>query len=376
MAFSGKLSDFGMTEIFQLIQNQSKTGVLQLRSYMEHSYVCFLSGNVVFADINQRCVEEKLKRSLIYLEHLSSQAYKEIVASIEKTKKSFLQVFMAGAYLPAAKTNDLLTEIVLDITNELLTWDEGGYFFDPEKDIQPLRFGNVLLSTDTILLEGMRRIDEWKNIRLNVPTMNLVYQKNIRAFSAIKTDQQDKSLGELEQKIFQLIDGKRSVMEMVPLMPYTEYRIFETIASLKKKNYIHELGLKKKKPVSKIENQDPQVEKKSTASGILAIIAIALFMLAGFVGRGFIKQIQYPLSESKEVENVFEMLEIRQDIRKISNQLQMYALDHGRYPEQIQELRTPSYLADSKEITDPRRQRYLYYRKEDGSFRLYSGVKE
>ena len=65
MALEGTLRDFSLSDIFQLIGLQRKTGVLTLRSAEDVVTVSFLDGKVVGADSLNKRLEDRLGQVLL-----------------------------------------------------------------------------------------------------------------------------------------------------------------------------------------------------------------------------------------------------------------------------------------------------------------------
>ena len=65
MALKGTLKDFGIADIFQLIGQQGKTGVLHLSEKDEEVHIGFKDGAVVKAESSTRKKKELLGRMLV-----------------------------------------------------------------------------------------------------------------------------------------------------------------------------------------------------------------------------------------------------------------------------------------------------------------------
>ena len=54
MALEGRIKDFGLADIFQLIQLQKKTGVLTVKNDQQKAAILFEGGMIVGAETNDR----------------------------------------------------------------------------------------------------------------------------------------------------------------------------------------------------------------------------------------------------------------------------------------------------------------------------------
>ncbi len=65
MALQGTLEDFGIADIFQLIGQQQKTGVLVLTRKESVVHIHFTEGSIVLAEVQNRDKSERLGQMLL-----------------------------------------------------------------------------------------------------------------------------------------------------------------------------------------------------------------------------------------------------------------------------------------------------------------------
>src|SRR5436853_4343085 len=135
MAIQGPLRELGIHDVFQLLDLSRKTGVLRVTSQIRDNegVVYFDSGLVVHAGIRSK----------------------------------------PGAVSPVGlTTRELERQLRLQIEStvfELMSWQEGYFSFEEcSSDTFPAG-PRVAVATESLLMEGARRIDEWSRIAQTVP---------------------------------------------------------------------------------------------------------------------------------------------------------------------------------------------------------------
>src|SRR5687767_12400830 len=87
MALKGTLKDFGIADIFQLIGQQGKTGVLHLKSKDEEVHISFHEGNVVRAEHVGRKKKDLLGHMLLRADLITEKQLEEALEEQKRTLK-------------------------------------------------------------------------------------------------------------------------------------------------------------------------------------------------------------------------------------------------------------------------------------------------
>jgi hypothetical protein len=210
MALLGTLKGFGVTEIFQLISQQMKTGTLVLTSSKANVMIAFEDGVIVGITSDQWAIDPRadllMKGGYIYERDLKialenekkkSNTWDDILISQGKLEKTFLD----------KAANVLIKDILL----EVFQWKEGGYRFE-DWDVQTENMLACHIQSEGVILNTLRIIDEWPLIKQKIPPVDYcpvtivpltqdIVQKNV--------------LSEVDMHIFDLIDEKKTVENIV-----------------------------------------------------------------------------------------------------------------------------------------------------------------
>jgi len=210
MALLGTLSGFGITEIFQLIGQQMKTGTLVLNGPRREVVVLFEEGVVRGLGSDAWSGDPRLKR-LIEGNFLGDSTERQILDQAERQGIEWHELLPAQGKLSQsllAKVNDLIVrESMLDV----FQWKEGGYRFD-----DTLPAGRLILDCELpaegLILDTLRVIDEWPLIKPKLPAGDYCPVKLMPLTEELV---QRHRLGALETRIYDLINDTATIDAIV-----------------------------------------------------------------------------------------------------------------------------------------------------------------
>lgn len=178
MALEGTLRDFSLVDIFQLIGLQKKTGVLRLRNDSEEARILFENGLVVGADTNHQKLENRLGRVLVKTNRISQAELDQALAVQSKTLQRLGQVLIQKGFIKREDLKESLQIQVCQVIYRLFRWVDGEYHFNPENHIEYDRENITPLGSESILMEGVRMLDEWPLIEKVIPTFHVVVERS------------------------------------------------------------------------------------------------------------------------------------------------------------------------------------------------------
>jgi hypothetical protein len=175
MPIEGPLRELGIHDVFQILDLSRKTGTLHVTSELRDNSgrVLFRNGRVVGANVKSaplRIGDLLLKKGRA----TDADVARALQAQRDANGQRRLGDFLIDYGVISAK--ELEKEVRQQIENvvfELLSWREG--FFRFEDGGTPEHEGSIAnISTESLLMEGARRIDEWSRIADRVPSMQCV----------------------------------------------------------------------------------------------------------------------------------------------------------------------------------------------------------
>ena len=227
MAIEGPLRELGIHDVFQLLDLSRKTGTLAVTSELRDNEgtVLFENGRVVAATIksNPHRLGDLLMRSgkVTEGEIARAMAAKEERGDTRRLGEILLEM---GAVSPKELERHIRLQIEA-VVFELLSWREGFFRFE-EGSIS----GKAMLqiSTEALLMEGARRIDEWSRIADRVPSLEAV------PVLAPVTNEHAGSLDLLpsEWEVLAMIDGERNLRGIAAMLARSEFDIAKVVYGL------------------------------------------------------------------------------------------------------------------------------------------------
>ena len=231
MAIEGPLRELGLHDVFQLLDLSRKTGVMRVTSHLRNNegLVAFDGGAIVYAEIKSnpfRLGDLLLRAGRI------AEADLERARSIQEKEHGARRLGQILVALGALSQGELARQVEFQVTEvvfELLSWQEGFFSFTegPLAGVPPDLM--VRIRTESVLMEGARRIDEWSRIEAVVPHVGVVPVLTPGEGGA------DAAMLDLlpgEWETLALVDGERSVREIAQGLARSEFEVARTVFGL------------------------------------------------------------------------------------------------------------------------------------------------
>ncbi len=237
MAIEGSLAEVSLADICQLLAMGKKTGCLTVTDRSNFGYVYFEGGRVTYASIlnrPDRLGELLVRNDVIGREDLSQAMERQA----HEPGKRLGELLVAQGSLSEEELDRFITIQIEEAVYHLFTWNEGSFHFDPEqRPEQGAR--KVSINAESLLLEGARRVDEWSLIEKKVPSMDLVF-----ALERDPRGEEGMELTEEHHKILPLLDGSRTVREVVEESGLVEFEVAKAIYGLLQAGFAQRVGQK------------------------------------------------------------------------------------------------------------------------------------
>lgn len=175
MPIEGPLRELGIHDVFQLLDLSRKTGQLRVVSHLRDNegMVSFREGCVVAAWI--RSNPHPLGLVLLRAGKIT-EAELDRACAIQAQpgeQRRLGDIFVDLGVLTRRELDRQVRRQIEAVVFELMSWQEG-YFSFTEKQPADIADEGVGLSTESLLMEAARRIDEWARISHRVPGLHVV----------------------------------------------------------------------------------------------------------------------------------------------------------------------------------------------------------
>jgi tetratricopeptide (TPR) repeat protein len=234
MAIKGNLKEASLPDVLQLLAMGQKTGCLALTDRSNFGYIFFARGRITYASIvnrRDRLGDLLVKNGLLRATDLS--------AAIEEQGRDpasrLGEILIRRGSITREQLEQYIRVQIEEAVYFLFTWNQGTFNFEAEQKPEE---GAMLVSInpENLLLEGARRIDEWSLIEKKIPSLDLIFDLDrSRPFDEVE-------LSEEQRKIVPLVDGRRTVQELIEESGMVEFDVGKALFGLIQAGFAHPLG--------------------------------------------------------------------------------------------------------------------------------------
>ncbi len=224
MNLQGDFEGLTLASILQLLCNDQKTGILTVTNGEDTSRVFFDQGTIVYATspLKQARLGFLLQNAGI----ISGQQLSKCLAFARENKLHLGKVLVQKGYISHDTLKKYYNKQVEVILYDLLLWEKGQFEY---KDAR-LNLSNMIvtqLNPMKLILEASRRIDELSVLRKVIPSDKLVFKMSGKVHS-----KEEIKLNANEWRVLSLIDGARSVREVIRESGYDEFAVYKILFSV------------------------------------------------------------------------------------------------------------------------------------------------
>lgn len=327
----GSLRDFRVPDILQLIASQQKAGVLTIEHFNDRISIGFRNGFISAAIKNKNHEFEKIDTYLIASGKLSQEQYQNILDEHKTTGIDLNDLLIKENILTENDIKEVIRFKIQEIIDETMQWEEGIYNFQPNIAIYTNSKIKISMNTQGIILESLRRIDEWPKISAEFPDSRIVVKK-------IKGDVNEDEIGPEELIVYKLIDNNKSIFDLMQSSGLGKFRTYSALYNLYHMELIEKLRrIKREKRSMPININTSAIRNVAVAVGLILLVLIIDTGVRYFTS--FLKTKTFYSSPTTYTYRR----------AKIDNALKIYFIDNEKFPETLQELQK-SNLVTKKQI--------------------------
>jgi hypothetical protein len=226
MAIEGPLQDIGIHDVFQLLDLARKSGRLTVRSDARDNEgrVYFQAGAVVHATMRDN--PHKLTALLRKAGKVSQKELDEAgAAQSSGDTRRIGEILIANGAATRRDVERYMRQGIESVVFDLFSWKEGSFSFSDGLEDNVMIDAAVRVSTESLLMEGARRIDEWSRMQDRIPGAQVVptlAEPRDGAESFI-------DLRPAEWEIVTLIDGLHSLRDIAAELALSEFEVAKTV---------------------------------------------------------------------------------------------------------------------------------------------------
>lgn len=213
-ALSGTLAVFGAAEILGLLGEGHRTGVAMFAQQRTTIRVRFGKGRIDYARAEGVQEEFLLGRFLVDRAFISAAQLQTVAQQLRQsqgTKPRLGEMLIEKGLLTTRELTEGMRQQSLALVYELLRWDNGTFSFVQKAEPNNANEFTLGLVVDQLLMEGLRRIDEWRIIEREVNNFDEVFLREEERMAAMGPG---KLLRE-EIAVAELLNGRNTVKDVI-----------------------------------------------------------------------------------------------------------------------------------------------------------------
>lgn len=209
-SLTGRLEHMSLGDVLQMLEMQQQTGVLAVERGGHIVQLCLRDGRVEIVVARGVDPEFLLGRYLLESGALTADALEKAQAEPADGKWLGERLISRGVITEEQKQRALVRQ-TSELIYEVLRWRKGVFRFERYAQLPQAKNARLGLPIASVLMEGLRRVDEWRLVAEQVHDFDVVFAKNEDALSVFDAS----ALSRTEQTVLDAVDGRRSVRELI-----------------------------------------------------------------------------------------------------------------------------------------------------------------
>jgi len=212
-ALSGDISVISIAEVLQLLDLQRQTGVLSI--FTRHSEITLFvkMGRLEFAASRGLRVEFRIGRYLVEDGTITKDELQTVLDNRAGSKRLLGELLVQLGMASDEQVKRALVRQTHELVYEVVRWKIGRFTFTVGGENPAASKAALSLETGGLVMEGFRRVDEWRVIEGSFDFDEVLYHDTV----AIERLGQDTNLTRQERAVLSAIDGQRTIREIVDL---------------------------------------------------------------------------------------------------------------------------------------------------------------
>jgi hypothetical protein len=226
---TGSLKTMSLPDLLQWAGAGRKTGTLVLRNDSLQKQIYFQEGAIVGSSSNDP--REYLGQFMLSEGLLTEEQLKGAFDLQARTRVMLGRILVKKGLLSEAKVVEVLKLKAEETIYSLFLWSEADFEFQ-ENELPPGDLVLISIKVDDVLIEGLRRFDTSKKIRQVLPHNGVVLKRSGKSLPP------EIASRAFPKRIYDLVDGQRSVADVVLEAHASEFNVCQVLYALVQKGYL------------------------------------------------------------------------------------------------------------------------------------------
>jgi CheY-like chemotaxis protein len=230
-ALAGDLAIVSIADVLLLLQDRGYTGSVNLSHGRARMDIYLGQGRVDFAGAQGVADEFLLGRFLVSGAHVSQETLAKVIDDRRRDdSKELLGAYLcARGLLAATGLHKALAKQTAALVFESLRWGSGRFSFRPLPELPAqAREASLSLPVDGLILEGLRRVEEWRVIEQEIGDFDMTFVRNEDKLASFGRGQ----LLREEAAVADLVNGRNTVRDVIQISKMGSYDVTQVLFRL------------------------------------------------------------------------------------------------------------------------------------------------
>ncbi|MCW5828130.1 MAG: DUF4388 domain-containing protein [Deltaproteobacteria bacterium] len=285
MALQGTIKDFGIADIFQLIGQQQKTGVLYLRNGPGNSAVdvFFTKGRIRRAAPHGVSADAALCNALVRGGLITRRGADEASSSAREQLRQLRDVLVDSGLIVNEQVSAVEKLDTLENIYELFGWQDAEFEFQ-QKEIEVNTDSFEAIPAEHVLMDGFRMVDEWPAILREMPD----FAQGVARTPGIEPPPPTEGgkgggITHEEHRVYEQVEAGRTVQQVIDMARLGKFDGAKSLLSLLKKGYVQ---IEVRAEPDFLAPAIPAKRKRTWTGRGPAYLLLALLAVSVFAGLG------------------------------------------------------------------------------------------
>lgn len=331
---SGRLSDFTLEEILQLIGLQQKTGLLRVDASYPMA-LFFEHGILIGYRDRDRTGSDPLETFLKSYGYFAPENWEHIDFVQRHSQLDLADILVNEGLFSSEELSVVQMEAAQEcLVNGMMLRDGRYQFLSGRGELEALR-GRVRIKVESLLMEAVRRIDELPTLRKRFPTGSVKIRRTLEPAD-------DATLGDGARRLLAAIEDETTLQAVTAAGKMSEFLCLETLGQLAELKLIAVQSLPSPEEQEKTRREEIDYEDSgpsSAAAAGLALVSVVIMLVVGLI-----QPAQMYASRATEGSVRAETLAERRAEHRLETARDLYARNHPGTAPTLQRLVDEGYL--------------------------------
>jgi len=240
MSLKGNLEVLNLSDIFQSLSLNQHTGTLRVTDGKRKKEVYFTQGEIALLSSDKKL---RLGEMLVNSGKVSEEDLRYALDLQKRSKKKLGEILVEEGFVSEEDVTDAVRTQIENEIYDLFLWKKADFEFlidhcpegmkEASQNLTKLHF-----NTNSLIMEALRRLDEWELIKKEIPNLKEVY----KPANAIGDVLFEVDLPERVRAEARLVDGETTVEELAEITTLSEFELMKLLYELKTRGGIAPLA--------------------------------------------------------------------------------------------------------------------------------------